>query len=79
MSCYKGNKSDLSSSATAPNSEFRFDKHTDTAPYSGASDHRAGSGSIGGAGYGNKTGEFGSGSGGTSLVVSFDFRRAYYT
>lgn len=55
-----GNKSDHSSVPTTTD-EFRFDKHADTAPYSGASKHRAGSGSTGGAGYGNKTGEFGIG------------------
>jgi uncharacterized protein YjbJ (UPF0337 family) len=53
-----GNKSDLSSAPTA-NDEFRFDLHKDTSPYSGANQSRAGSGSTGGAGYGNKTGEFG--------------------
>jgi hypothetical protein len=36
-------------------SEFRFGLHTDTAPYSNATP--MGSGSTGGAGYGNKTGE----------------------
>jgi hypothetical protein len=36
-------------------SEFRFGSHTDTAPYSNATP--MGSGSTGGAGFGNKTGE----------------------
>jgi hypothetical protein len=53
----QGNKSDLASAPTA-NDEFRFDLHKDTSPYSGANESRAGSGSTGGAGYGNKTGEF---------------------
>jgi hypothetical protein len=39
------------------NSEFRFGNHQDTQPYSGHAG-RAGSGSTGGAGYGNKTGSF---------------------
>jgi uncharacterized protein YjbJ (UPF0337 family) len=49
-----GNKSDDSSAPTS-NDEFRFDLHKDTSPYSNPG--RAGSGSTGGAGYGNKTGE----------------------
>lgn len=52
-----GNKSDLASAPTT-NDEFRFNLHKDTSPYSGAKESRAGSGSTGGAGYGNKTGEF---------------------
>ncbi|EAT78820.1 hypothetical protein HBI56_175390 [Parastagonospora nodorum] len=54
---HQGNKSDLPS-ASPSNDEFRFGLHADTAPYSGASESRAGSGSTGGAGYGNKTGGF---------------------
>jgi hypothetical protein len=67
--CVQGNKSDPSTMPSS-NDEFRFDKHADTAPYSGAKESRAGSGSTGGAGYGNKTGEFGKGSGGTLYTRS---------
>lgn len=64
-----GNKSGPST-APSTSEEFRFGSHADTAPYSGAKESRAGSGSTGGAGYGNKTGDFG-GSGGmsTSLLL----------
>lgn len=49
-----GNKRSSSTPST-DNSEFRFGSHSDTAPYSNATP--MGSGSTGGAGYGNKTGE----------------------
>jgi hypothetical protein len=64
-----GNKSDSSTVPTS-NDEFRFDLHKDTSPYSGAAESRAGSGSTGGAGYGNKTGEFGPRSGGTLCRIA---------
>lgn len=44
---------------SGPNSndeDFRFGLHKDTSPYSNATPH--GSGSTGGAGFGNKTGSF---------------------
>jgi hypothetical protein len=51
-----GNKRSSSTpTADADTSEFRFGSHTDTAPYSNATP--MGSGSTGGAGFGNKTGE----------------------
>lgn len=59
----KGNKTDMPTQHDS-NDEFRFDLHKDTSPYSGARESRAGSGSTGGAGYGNKTGSFGTSSGG---------------
>jgi hypothetical protein len=59
----KGNKSDPSPAASS-NDEFRFGLHKNASPYSGADESRAGSGSTGGAGYGNKTGDFASKSGG---------------
>lgn len=52
-----GNKSAPDVPHDTDNSHFRFGSHSDTAPYSGGTVH--GSGSTGGAGYGNKTGEFG--------------------
>lgn len=57
-----GNKrSSFSTSTSAPSSsseeeQFRFGLHKDTSPYSHATPH--GSGSTGGAGFGNKTGSF---------------------
>lgn len=45
-----------SSSPSADEEEFRFGLHKDTSPYSHASPH--GSGTTGGAGFGNKTGSF---------------------
>ena len=65
--CSRGNKSSADPSVETTE-EFRFGSHSDTSPYSGASE--AGSGSTAGAGYGNKTGDFGSGSGGTSYFFS---------
>ncbi|KAF1847387.1 uncharacterized protein K460DRAFT_352533 [Cucurbitaria berberidis CBS 394.84] len=44
------------SNAPVDEEEFRFGLHKDTAPYSNATPH--GSGSTGGAGFGNKTGSF---------------------
>lgn len=51
---YPGNKS--SSHPESKSEEFRFGIHKDTAPYSNA--RPLGSGSTGGAGFGNKTGSF---------------------
>ena len=51
---YPGNKRS-SSTPDTDTSEFRFGSHSDTAPYSNGT--AMGSGSTGGAGYGNKTGE----------------------
>ena len=54
---YTGNKrsSSTPTDTSLDTSEFRFGSHTDTAPYSNATP--MGSGSTGGAGFGNKTGE----------------------
>ena len=53
----RSSSSSTPSSSSKDNSEFRFGSHDSTTPYS----HPAplGSGSTGGAGYGNKTGEMG--------------------
>jgi hypothetical protein len=52
-----GNKSNISDpNSEYDNSDLRFGSHKDTAPYSGSTSH--GSGTVGGAGYGNKTGSF---------------------
>ncbi|KAF2431779.1 hypothetical protein EJ08DRAFT_175802 [Tothia fuscella] len=56
-----GNKSDPEQDMSKyDNSDLRFDSHTNTDPYSNATQH--GSGTTGGAGYGNKTGSFSGGS-----------------
>jgi hypothetical protein len=53
-----GNKSNAASAATEfDNSETRFGKHEDTAPYSGHGESKHASGSVGGAGFGNKSTE----------------------
>lgn len=56
-----GNKRSSVSKPDSPDAaeeeeDFRFGLHKDTAPYSNATPH--GSGSTGGAGFGNKTGSF---------------------
>lgn len=51
---HPGNKR-TSSIPTTDSTEFRFGSHSDTSPYSNPTP--MGSGSTGGAGYGNKTGE----------------------
>ena len=51
-----GNKRASNAGNDADDTEFRFGTHTDTKPYSGHNDY--GSGTTGGAGFGNKTGAF---------------------
>jgi hypothetical protein len=50
-----GNKSNAASAETEfDNSATRFNKHEDTAPYSGHGETKHASGTVGGAGFGNK-------------------------
>ena len=58
-----GNKRSSDPVPSPDDDEFRFGLHKDTSPYSNAAPH--GSGSTGGAGFGNKTGSFSESSGST--------------
>ena len=50
-----GNKSNAASAETEfDNTATRFNKHEDTAPYSGHGERKHASGTVGGAGFGNK-------------------------
>jgi len=51
-----GNKRASNAGSTGSDQEFKFGVHTDTKPYTGHNEY--GSGTTGGAGFGNKTGEF---------------------
>jgi hypothetical protein len=66
-----GNKSNAASAEPEiDNSSTRFDKHEDTAPYSGHGATKHASGTVGGAGFGNKATESFNKNGTSSYILT---------